>query len=119
MLQTVRWYRLHFLATGRFEPLDIPAAVASTALIILLLMLYGRRKSMMLYLPYVVGSLLVMHAKMPFGGTGRYELVLFPVFLMAARSFLARRWFMPIAAAASIAEQFYLFLRFAQWKWVA
>ena len=36
-----------------------------------------------------------------------------------ARSFLARRWFMPIAAAASIAEQFYLFLRFAQWKWVA
>jgi hypothetical protein len=120
MWDALRWYKLHFLATGRFEPgLEIPAAVASTAVIILLLALYGWRKSMVSYLPYVVGSLLFMQAKAPFGGTGRYELVLFPVFLMAARSFLARPWLFPIAAAVSIAEQIFLLVRFARWHWVA
>jgi len=116
----VRWYTLERLAIGRVEPgLEIPPAVASTAIIILLVTLYGWRKSMRLYLPYVVGSLLFIHAQWPLRGTGRYELVLFPVFLLAARSFLAKRWLAPIAAAVSIAGQFYLLARFAQWKWVA
>jgi hypothetical protein len=120
MWDAVRWYTLKRLAIGRFESgVEIPAAVASTAIIILLVTLYGWRKSMVSYLPYVVGSLLFIHAKAPFGGTARYELVLFPVFLMAARSFLARPWLFPIAAAVSIAGQFYLFVRFAQWHWVA
>lgn len=119
MWDALRFYRLHLLATGSFEPLDIPAAVASTTLIIIFLTLYGWRKSMVSYLPYVVGSLLFIQAQSPFRGTARYELVLFPVFLLAARSFLARRWLMPIAAAVSIAEQFYLFVRFARWQWVA
>jgi hypothetical protein len=115
----VRWYTQR-LAVGSFEPgLEIPPAVASTALIIILLMLYGWRKSMVSYLPYVVGSLLFIHAQWPFRGTPRYELVLFPVFLLAARSFLAKPWFVPIAAAVSIALQFCLLLRFAQWHWVA
>jgi hypothetical protein len=119
MWKAVRWYTLEKLAIGRFEPgLEIPAAVASTVTIILLVTLYGWRKSMTLYLPYVVGSLLFIHAQFPFRGTPRYELVLFPVFLLAARSFLAKRWLAPIAAALSIALQFCLLLRFAQWRWI-
>ncbi|PYL53201.1 MAG: hypothetical protein DMF29_09100 [Verrucomicrobia bacterium] len=113
------WYRINSLDIGTFEPWEIPVATASTALIILLLMLYGWRKPMAWYLPYVVGSLLFIHAQFPFRGTPRYELVLFPVFLLAARSFLAKRWLAPIAAALSIVLQFWLLLRFAQWRWVA
>ncbi len=112
------WYRINSLDIGTFEPWEIPIATASTALIILLLTLYGWRKPMAWYLPYVVGSLLFIHAQFPFRGTPRYELVLFPVFLLAARSFLAKRWLAPIAAALSIALQFCLLLRFAQWRWV-
>ena len=120
MWDAVRWYTLEQLASGRFEPgLEIPAAVASTALIILLVVLYGWRKSMAGYLPYVIGSLLFIHAQFPFRGTPRYELVLFSVFLLAARSFLAKRWLAPIAAAVSIALQFCLLFRFAEWRWVA
>jgi hypothetical protein len=120
MWDAVRWYALEQLAIGRFEPgLEIPAAVASTAIIILLVTLHGWRKSMVLYFPYVVGSLLFIHAQWPFRGSPRYELVLFPVFLLAARSFLAKRWLVPIAAAVSIAGQIFLFIRFAQWRWVA
>ena|SRR5438309_3593714 len=113
------WYRINSLDIGTFEPWEIPVATASTALIILLLVLHGWRKSMAWYLPYVVASLLIVHAQFPFRGTARYELVLFPVFLLAARSFLAKRWFAPIAAAVSIALQFCLLFRFAQWRWVA
>jgi len=113
-------YRIHLLVTGDFEPgLDVVASVASTALIILLLFLYGWRKPMMWYLPYVVGSLLFIHAQFPFRGTPRYELVLFPIFLLVARSFLAKRWLFPVAAAVSIAEQIFLLIRFAEWRWVA
>jgi len=71
------------------------------------------------YLPYVVGSLLFIHAQFPFRGTPRYELVLFPIFLLVARSFLAKRWLFPVAAAVSIAEQIFLLIRFAEWRWVA
>jgi len=119
MWDAVRWYTLERLAVGSFEPLDIPAAAASTALIIALLVSYGWRKPMVAYVPYLLGSLLLIHAQLPFRGTGRYELVLFPVFLLAAGSFLTKRWLFPIAVVVSIAEQIFLLIRFAQWRWVA
>jgi len=119
MYDALFWYWINSLAIGTLEPSEIPLAAASTAFVGLLVVLYGWRKPVLNYLPYLLISILVIHAQYPFRSTARYELVLFPVYLLAARSFLAKRWLFPFVAVASIAEQLYLFIRFADWKWVA
>jgi hypothetical protein len=119
MYDALFWYWVNSLAVGDLEPTEIPIAVASTAFVVLLLLLYGWHKPVVKYLPYLLISILSIHAQYPFRSTARYELVLFPVFLLAAQSFLAKRWLFPFVAIASIAEQLYLFVRFTDFKWVA
>lgn len=83
------------------------------------LAIVGRRKVDRSFLLYLVLSLVFIHSQVPNRGTARYELVLFPVFLILARTPLATRRVMPILAAALLLLQVKFFFDFVMWRWVA
>lgn len=68
-------------------------------------------------LPYVLVSLLLIHSQD--SGTGRFEVVLFPVFLLIAQGAAARARIAPIVAALLVTLQWAAFVRFAARHWVA
>ena len=83
-----------------------------------LLLLWGWRRIETHWVAYVVVSLLFIHASDPPGSTARYEVVLFPLFVLFALSPLARPKIAPAFLAASFAAQMFLLMRFGQWVWV-
>ena len=67
---------------------------------------------------YVVASLAFIHASNPPGSTARYEVVLFPVFILFAMSPVANRRIAPAFLTGSFATQVFLLVLFGRWVWI-
>jgi len=83
-----------------------------------LLLLWGWRRIESMWIAYVVASLVFIHASDPPGSSGRYEVVLFPVFILFALSPVATSRIAPAFLTLSFAAQVFLLVRFGQWVWV-
>jgi hypothetical protein len=106
------------LGRGWLLPADQAVRLFSS-LGIVALTVWGWRRCDRGYLAFLVASMLLLHSREPHHSTARYELVLFPVFLLLPRTVVARRYVAPAAAALLAAMQLYFFVRFATWQWVA
>lgn len=100
-------------------PLADQAVRLFSSFSILGLLAWGWRRCDRAFLAYVVASMLLLHCREPHVSTARYELVLFPVFLLLPQTFLARPSVAPIAAGLLAAAQLYFLIRFGTWRWVA
>jgi hypothetical protein len=99
---------------------DIPVLLRAVSTTIVLAVLIARRKTIEpALLAYSVATLLFVHAIYPQTGTGRFELVLFPVFFAIAASTVPRFRVAWIIVAASACISAKAFLHFAQWDWIA
>ncbi|HUQ82514.1 MAG TPA: mannosyltransferase family protein [Gemmatimonadaceae bacterium] len=86
--------------------------------ITVVLLLWGWRRIEWPWLAYFAVSLAFIHASNPPGSSARYEVVLFPVFMLLALSPLAKPKVAPVFLALSFAAQMLLLVRFGQWVWV-
>lgn len=89
------------LAQGDFRPPDQTVRLLSASGVLMLLV-WGKDRLDPALVAYVAVSLLVIHAQEPHRSTARYELVLFPVYLLLPRSPLGRRHLAPIVAPALV-----------------
>ena len=71
------------------------------------------------WLAYTIVSLLLIHSNIPFRSTARYEVVLFPIFVLIPWTIFARPPIAPFVAGLLVLLQAYLLLKFASWQWVA
>lgn len=106
------------LRHGGLPPADQLVRLFSS-LSVLGLLAWGWRRSDPAFLAYAAASMLLIHGREPHVSTARYELVLFPVFLLLPQTVLARRYVAPIAAGLLAAAQLYFLIRFGTWGWVA
>lgn len=106
------------LSFGEFLPPDQTIRLFS-AFGILALMAYKVDELEPSLIAFVLVSMLVIHSLEPRRSTARYELVLFPVYLLLARSPLARRHVAPIACSALALMQLVMLVRFLTGEWVA
>ena len=83
-----------------------------------LLLLWGWRRIESMWVAYVVASLAFIHASNPPGSTARYEVVLFPLFILFAMSPVANRRIAPAFLTGSFATQVFLLVLFGRWVWV-
>ena len=90
-----------------------------SSMTILALMAWGWRKINAGLLTYLLVGMLFIHSQAPSGRTARYELMLFPAFLLLVQSILTRPRIAPVVATIFVISQIILFLRFATWQWVA
>jgi hypothetical protein len=90
----------------------------STVVVTGLLVVWGWRRIPLPWLAYVIASLAFIHAIGTGRSTTRYELVLFPVFVLMATSVLAKPKVAPIVLGASAALQLYFLVQFGEWEWV-
>lgn len=79
---------------------------------------WGWRRVEPHWIAYVVASLIFIHASDPAGSTARYEVVLFPLFILFALSPLARPKIAPAVLILFFTAQMFLLARFGQWVWV-
>jgi hypothetical protein len=86
--------------------------------ITVLLLLWGWRRIESAWIAYAAVSLAFIHASNPPGSSARYEVVLFPVFMLLALSPLAKPRIAPVILALSFAAQMLLLVRFGHWVWV-
>ena len=84
----------------------------------LAVLVWGRRRLEPHWLAYVVVSLIFIHASDPPGSTARYEVVLFPLFILFALSPLAKPKIAPAFLILSFTAQMFLLAKFGQWVWV-
>jgi hypothetical protein len=90
-----------------------------SSLAVLGLTIWGRRKLDLSLLAYLVASLVFIHSLRPNRSTARYELVMFPLFLLLPKTFLARPRIAPLAAALLVVVQIKFFLDHISWRWVS
>lgn len=90
-----------------------------SALSIIALLLWGWRRLPLGWLAYTIVSLLLIHSNIPFRSTARYEVVLFPIFVLIPWTIFARPPIAPFVAGLLVLLQAYLLLKFASWQWVA
>ncbi len=102
---------------GRYTVAEFVQVFSTLAAIALLA--WGWRKIDRDYVLYAVGTLVFLHSQFPYGTSDRYELVLFPLFILLALFARPRPTLARIAAVASICVQVILFLRYAHRLWVA
>ena len=86
---------------------------------ILGLIAWGWRKFDPAFLAYLIVSMIFIHSQEPHAGTARYEMVLFPIFLMLPRTMISRPPVAWIVAGLMVATQILLFIRHATWAWVS
>ena len=108
----------HYLERGAYPPLDLPASILSTAVIIALICIYWRKLDPRL-LFYSVASLIFIHSATAGASSARYELMIFPAFVLAAKFMEVRPRIAILAAAASIALNMALFYKHVTWEFVA
>ena len=84
----------------------------------ILLLLWGWRRIEHHWVAYVVTSLAFIHASNPPGSSARYEVVLFPLFILFAMSPVANPKIAPLVLGPLFAAQVFLLVRFGQWVWV-
>lgn len=106
------------LCNLELSPYDQLVQIGS-ALTVLALLVWGWRRLPLGWLAYTVAMLLLIHSNTPFRSTARYEVVLFPIFVLIPWTIFARPPIAPIVAGLSVLLQAYLFLKTASWRWVA
>jgi hypothetical protein len=118
LLETLVDFARQILWSRQVGPVDKIVAVCSS-IGVLALMIWGWRRVQVAFIGYVVVTMLLIHAELPFRATARYELVLFPVFLLLPHTFAGYRYFAPVVAGIFAVVQLLLAVRFMSWKWVA
>jgi hypothetical protein len=99
---------------------DIPVFLrAMSTTVVLGVLIAGRKILEPSLLAYSVATILFVHAIYPQTGTGRFELVIFPVFFIIAASNIPRLRGAWLFVAASSFMWVKAFLHFAQWDWIA
>lgn len=83
------------------------------------LMLWGWRRIDWPMFAYLAVSMAFIHSRFPYHSTARYELVLFPVYLIVVRTRLADTPYAPLLAAGLVVWQIWLLIKFLTWHWVA
>jgi hypothetical protein len=106
------------LTGGHLPPADQWVRLASSVCI-MALVAWGWRKIDLAFLTYLTAVMLFIHSKEPHMSTARYELVLFPVFLLIGRLTTGRPKLAWTLASLCIAAQIFYFYRYATWLWVA
>jgi hypothetical protein len=91
----------------------------TSSICILVLMAWGWRKIDRAFLTYLVAAMVFIHSREPYVSTVRYELVVFPVFLLLWRLMAGRPRLAWTLACLGIAAQIFYFYRYATWLWVA
>ena len=91
----------------------------ASSVCILALIVWGWRKIDPAFSTYLVIAFLFIHSQEPATGTARFELVLFPVFLLLSRLMAGRPILAWTFACLCIAAQVFYFYLFATWIWVA
>ncbi len=109
---------VHDLAGGHLRAQEYLVRLFSS-IGILSLMIWGRRRLDPGFFLYLVAGMLFIHAQEPHSRTARYELTLFPVFVLLSQSVLARPRLAPVAAGLMLAAQVALFIDHARWVWVS
>ena len=82
-------------------------------------MLWGWRRIDWPMFAYLAVSMAFIHSRFPYHSTARYELVLFPVYLIVVRTRLAETPYAPLLAAGLVVWQIWLLIKFLTWHWVA
>jgi hypothetical protein len=86
---------------------------------VLALMIWGWKRSDPSFLVYLITAMLFIHSVGSRESTARFELVLFPVYILISQLMTDRPRIARLAAGMSLALQIVLFVRYANWKWVA
>jgi hypothetical protein len=106
------------LIGGYLPPADQWVQLASSVCI-LALIAWGWRKIDRPFLAYLVAAMVFIHSQEPHSGTVRFELVLFPVYLLIWQLLAGRPKLAWTLASLCIAAQTFYFYRYATWLWVA
>jgi len=106
------------LASGRLLPVDVIVRIFSSVSI-LFLVTWGWRRLDPAFRAYIVISMLFIHSQEPHRSTARYELVLFPVFLLIPQFLAGFRRIAHLAIAMMVLLEVALFLRHVSFRWVA
>jgi Gpi18-like mannosyltransferase len=109
-------FNLSEIAIGNIHGWEIVRLLSSFS--IFALMLWGWKKLDPSFLVYLITAMLFIHS-LARDSTARYELVLFPVFILLSQFMTDRPRIARISAIMSLALQITLFVRYADWKWVA
>ena len=117
LLADLRMFPISLMA-GNMPPPDQWVRLASS-ICILALIAWGWRKIDSIFLTYLVTAMLFIHSQEPHSGTVRWELVLFPVYLLLWRLMAGRSKLAWTLASLSILTQGFYFYRYATWLWVA
>jgi hypothetical protein len=102
---------------GRIPAFDQLLSVSSTTAILVLLVT-GWRRVRASWVAYVIASLLLIHSVRPWGASGRYEAVLFPVFFIVATSRLSRSKLSWVLVALLAAGWMRAMFHFATRRWI-
>ena len=105
------------ISRGRVPAFDQLLSVLSTTAVLVVL-IAGWRRVRPSWIAYAIASLLLIHSVTPWGASGRYEAVLFPVFFIVSRSRIGRSrlsWILVgLLAAAWIRAMFH----FGTSRWI-
>jgi hypothetical protein len=109
---------LSALTAGKISPVHQCARLFSS-ITILALTIHGWRKLDSSFMAYLIVALLFIHSREPSNSTARWELVIFPIYILLSQVMRERPRIALPAAAISFALQIMLFIRYASWKFVA
>ena len=90
-----------------------------SSLSIMFLLFWGWRNCDPAFLVYVIVSMMFIHSLEPTRSTLRYELVLFPMFLLVAQVMSPHPRLTWVVSAVMLVMQVVLFTRHVSWRWVA
>jgi len=106
------------LLDGVLPPVDQVVRLFSSVSI-LVLTIWGWRKCDPAFLVYLIVSIIFIHSQAQVRSTARYELMLFPVYLLLPQMVISRQRVAWIVAGLMIIAQVLLFIRHATWRWVS
>ena len=112
------WESLLALTQGRFPSLGWIVRPLSASSIVFLLF-WGWRKCDPAFRVYLIVSMLFIHSQEPSRSTLRYELVLFPIFLLIARFMAPHPRLTWVVSTIMVAMQITLFLMHVSNRWVS
>ncbi|MGI8497084.1 MAG: hypothetical protein ACR2OG_05825 [Gemmatimonadaceae bacterium] len=110
--------RAYWLRRGVL-PLPNETVRLFSACVVLAVLAWGWRRLEGPMVTYVLASMLFLHSQEPHSATARYELVLFPIFLLLPQTPIGRRHMAPVVATLLAAMQLIFLIDFGAWHWVA
>jgi len=106
------------LRHGQISPVDIFVRLLSSVSV-LFIIVWGWRRCEPAFLVYLIASILFIHSQEPHRSTARYELVLFPVYLLMPQIMINHPKVTRIIIGILVVTQALLFVRHVSWNWVA